>query len=95
MADGQPQMIAVDVVDAMLKELQAQRDRALKDSVDKAAVIFSLGKELQLATAELRQEQEVIKPALLAEIADLKNRLPIVASEIAAAEITSSQEPLN
>lgn len=69
-------MIASDVVDALLAELQSQRDLALKRSVELAAQVFSLAKVNGQLTAELQQEREVIKPALLAEIAKLKCEPP-------------------
>lgn len=58
MADSNPQMVASDVVDAMFAELQTQRDKALKDSVDKAATIFSLTKEVKRLTAEVEARRE-------------------------------------
>ena len=83
---SEPQMIASDVVDAMLAELQAQRDQALHRSVQHATTIHGLKVANASLTAELQQERETIKPSLLAEIERMNAEL---AARTAAASSAS------
>jgi hypothetical protein len=80
MADTQQGMIAQPVVDAMLEEIRSSMQATIDMLSQRNVTYRGTIKQLELhgtaLEAELAQERDIIKPALLAEIEALKAGQP-------------------